>query len=225
MSSKKIPIHIRARERLIERLERQGADEALRYAVAVASDRPDNARLRQSLLMALPADLRERFESLLQAEAVRREAKRAAQEEALDLAFRQAKERERERSAALVEKLERARRIGQADVVVAAMALDERRVSGATRDEIARAIALRRDAIRSTRLKEILGCTDTEIKRWSEDGRLPVLFRRRMPVDVAGKTLDVRHWSQTVVSDALAHIDVWREEDAQARRTRRVRRA
>lgn len=169
---------------------------------------------------SLPDDLGARFDVLVRDAAQRRDAKQAVQDAAVDLILQQSKNLERARAQSLVDRIESARRIGQAAVVTAALTMDERRLAGATKAEIAQALTLRCDAIRVTRVKEILGCTDTELKRWSADGRLPVLFRRKMPISSAGKTLDVRHWSLVVVMDATADIATWRDEDAEARRKR-----
>ncbi len=79
------------------------------------------------------------------------------------------------------------------------------------------AIEMRRNCIHSTKLKEILQCTDTELKRWSEDGRLQVMFRRRMPSSV-GVTLGLRHWDAALVQEALQHINQWREDDVLSKR-------
>lgn len=80
--------------------------------------------------------------------------------------------------------------------------------------------ALRVASLRSTAVKQQLGCSDTELKRWSEDGRLPILFRRRMSTGAV--TLAVRHWACEVVQEALPLLSDWRQEDALAKKLNRA---
>lgn len=219
----KTPFAMRATERLLARLDHQGNDVAIKYAVSVASQHPLDHRLLQAMREALAPELRALLDTRLQALHVRRQVRRGKEDQAARFAREQADERERQIRKSLSARLEQARRVGQAAVVVATLTTDERRLAGASKAEITQAIALRRDAIRSTRVKEILGCTETELRRWSEDGRLPVLFRRRMPVSGAGKTLDVRHWSLALVAQAVSSMAAWRDEDIAASRLQRKR--
>ena len=118
---------------------------------------------------------------------------------------------------AFISDFESARRIGQATVFLAGLTMNERALCKATNKEIDAAVDMRRNCVRSTKLKEILGCTDTELKRWSDDGRLPVMFRGRMPSS-AGITLDVRHWDGALIQDAVGHLAQCRADDALAKR-------
>ena len=197
-------------ERLLERLGKDGLNAALEYGITVCSSNPIITR-------AVLSNAPEPLKSMLDASfAVKRSRKQIAHHA---MAERQAEAIQARNlaSAAFISEFESARRIGQATVFLAGLTMAERALCKATNQEIDAAIDMRRNCIRSTKLKEILQCSDTELKRWSEDGRMPVMFRRRMPSSV-GVTLDVRHWDAALVQDALQHINQWRDDDVLAKR-------
>jgi len=196
--------------RLLERLGKDGLNAALEYGIAVCGGNPP---ITKAVLLNAPEPLKT---MLAAGFAVKRSKQQIAHEA---MAARQAEviQARALANAAFISEFESARRIGQATVFLAGLTMAERALCKATKKEVDAAIDMRRNCVRSTKLKEILQCTDTELKRWSEDGRLPVMFRRRMPSSV-GVTLDVRHWDAVLVQEALQHINQWREDDVLAKR-------
>jgi len=201
--------------RLLDRLEKGGLNVALEYGVAVCAGYP---HITKALVSCAPEPLK----TMLDAAIAARRSKRQGEAKA---AIQAAQDQDRNRLAqaqAMASDLQRTRNVGQATVFLAGLTMAERAQCGATRQELADAIELRRGCIRSTRVKEVLSCSDTELKRWAGDGRLPVLFRRRMPSSTAGITLDVRHWDLQLVDDALQHLEKWRDDDTLAKRQKRA---
>ena len=196
--------------RLLDRLAKNGLDVALEYGIAVCGGNPQVTR---AVLSSAPEPLKTMLDASI---AVKRSSQQMAHDA---MAARQAEVIQARNLAneAFNADFESARRIGQAVVFLAGLTMAERALCKATKKEVEAAIDMRRNCVRSTKLKEILQCSDTELKRWSEDGRLPVMFRRRMPSSV-GITLDVRHWDGTLVQEALLHINQWREDDVLAKR-------
>jgi hypothetical protein len=104
----------------------------------------------------------------------------------------------------------------------ASLTMEDRDLLKLPRATLRRVIDLRKTALTATPVKEALGCSDRELQRWSEDGRLPILFRRRIP---GGRlTLPVRFWASEDVDQARGLVASWREAD-QARRGRASRRS
>lgn len=104
----------------------------------------------------------------------------------------------------------------------ASLTMKDRDVLKLPRATLRRVIDLRKAALTSTRVKEALGCSDRELQRWSEDGRLPILFRRRIPGERL--ILPARFWASEDVDRARGLVASWREAD-QARRRRASRRS
>lgn len=196
--------------RLLDRLSKDGLDAAFEYGIAVCGGNPQVTR---SVLSSAPEPLKTMLEASFA-------AKRSKQQLAHDaMAARQAEDiQSRNRVIqAFVSGFESTRRIGQAAVFLSGLTVAERALCKATKQELEAAVAMRRNCLRSTKVKELLKCTDTELKRWSEDGRLPVMFRRRMPSSV-GVSLDVRHWDVALIQEASQHLAQWREDDAHTKR-------
>lgn len=204
---------IRIIGRLLERLDKNGLDAALEYGIAVCGGNP---QITRAVLFSAPEPLKTMLDASF---AVKRSRKKTAHDAMTE---RQEKVIQARNIAAeaFISDFESARRIGQATVFLAGLTVVERALCRATKNEVDAAIDMRRNCVRSTKLKEILKCTDTELKRWSEDGRLPIMFRRRMPSSV-GVTLDVRHWDAELIQEALQHIDLWREDDVLAKRRKK----
>lgn len=196
--------------RLLERLGKDGLDAALEYGIAVCGGNP---QITKAVLLNTPEPLKTMLDAAF---AVKRSRQQIAHDA---MAARQAQviQARSLANAAFISEFESARRIGQATVFLAGLTMAERALCKATKKEVDAAIDMRRNCVRSTKLKEILQCTDAELKRWSEDGRMPVMFRRRMPSSVA-VTIDVRHWDVALVQEALQHINQWREDDVLAKR-------
>jgi hypothetical protein len=196
--------------RLLDRLGKDGLNAALEYGVAVCGSNPP---ITKAVLLNTPEPLKTMLDATF---AVKRPRQQIAHEA---MCARQAEviQARNLANAAFISEFESARRIGQATVFLAGLTMSERALCKATNKEVDAAIDMRRNCVRSTKLKEILQRTDTELKRWSADGRLPVMFRRRMPSSV-GVTLDVRHWDAALVQEALEHINQWREDDVLAKR-------
>lgn len=199
--------------RLLDRLDKDGLNAALEYGIAVCDGNP---QVTKAVLSSAPEPLKTMLDASF---AVRRSRKKIAHDA---MAARQSEVIQARNIAneAFVSDFESARRIGQATVFLAGLTMAERALCNATKKELDAAVDMRRNCVRSTKLKEILGCTETELKRWSADGRLPVMFRRRMPSSV-GVTLDVRHWDAGLIQEALQHLPQWREDDAHAKRGKR----
>lgn len=199
--------------RLLDRLAKGGLDAALEYGVAVCGGNPQIAKF---VLANAPKPLKIQLQASFAARKSKKQfahaemvAQRAADLQARNLVIE-----------AFVADFQGARRIGQAAVFLAGLTMAERDLCKATKQEVAAAVVMPRNCVRSTRAKEILQCTDTELARWSEDGRLPIMFRRRMPSSV-GVTLSVRHWDIALIQEASLHLAQWREDDAQAKRRKR----
>jgi hypothetical protein len=195
---------------LLECLSKDGLNAALEYGIAVCGGNPPITR---AVLSNSPEPLKTMLDAAL---AVKRSRQQIAHDA---MAARQAEVIQARdiANAAFISEFESARRIGQATVFLAGLTMAERALCKATKKEVDAAIDMRRNCVRSTKVKEILECTDTELKTWSEDGRMPVMFRRRMPSSV-GVTLDVRHWDAALIQEALEHLPQWREDDAHAKR-------
>ena len=196
--------------RLLDRLDKEGLDAALEYGIAVCGGNP---QITRAVLSSAPEPLK----TMLGASFA---VKRSRQQMAHDaMVARQAEVIQAMNLAneAFISDFESARRIGQAAVFLAGLTMAERALCNATKKEVDAAVDMRRNCVRSTKLKEILKCTETELKRWSTDGRLPVMFRRRMASSV-GVTLDLRHWDGVLIQEALQHLSQWREDDARAKR-------
>lgn len=205
---------IRIISRLLERLNKKGLDSALEYGIAVCGSNPP---ITGAVLAAAPEPLKTLLDSAF---SVKRSKLQLAHEE---MAARQATDNHF-RSQAIQEfvaSFESTRRIGQAAAFLAGLTMAERALCKATKHEVADAVAMRRNCIRSTKVKELLGCSDAELKRWTEDGRLPVMFRRRMPSS-AGRALDVRHWDVSLIQEASQQLVQWREDDVQTKRRKRT---
>ena len=199
--------------RMLDRLASRGLGSALTYGLVVCASNP---HATSAIVSSAPEPLK----TMLNAGFAAKRLKRQIENETIRSAHAAQREVQMQIAQGFATDLLRAKSIGQATVFLAGLTMDERVLSGATKQEVADAIAMRRDSIRSTKVKEVLGCSDTELKRWSEDGRLPVMFRRRMP-SAAGITLDVRHWGLHVVENALANLLRWREDDVLAKRRKR----
>lgn len=195
---------------LLERLENDGLDTALGYGIAVCGANP---HITKSVLSSAPEPLKTLLDATFAVKKSKQRIARAA------MATSQAKviQARNQANEVFVSDFESAQRIGQGTVFLASLTMAERALCKATKKEIAAAVAMRRNCVRSTKVKEILRCNDTELKRWSEDGRLPVMFRRRMPSSF-GIVLDVRHWDAALIQEALEHLPQWREEDARPKR-------
>lgn len=205
----------RAVARLLHRLESRGLNAALEYGLAISGTHPHVAN---AVLANAPEPLRTMLDAAFGARRVRRKVEL----DALAKARNEWNQAQHAVEQALAADLDSARRIGQAIVFLAGLTTAERAHSGATKNEIAMAIAMRRSSLRSTKVTAMLGCSVSELRRWSEDGRLPVMFRRRMPSSTAGKSLDVRHWDADLIERSLHSVPQWRAEDALAKRIRRV---
>jgi hypothetical protein len=186
--------------RMLGKLKLEGLGAAADYFRITSSQMP---HLSDSLVASAPEPLR----TLLVAakgQAKAAKAEQAALRKKLQLAQADGA------NAALApirKEYETALRIGQAVVFLASISPAERDAI-ATRKEVELAIALRRGCVKSTETKAILGCNGTELDRWSMDGRLPALFRRRMQASFG--SCDVRHWDKDAVVAAVAMVELWR---------------
>lgn len=70
------------------------------------------------------------------------------------------------------------------------------------------AVELRKSGILTSEVRAELGCSLAELNRWTEDGRLPVLFHKKINV---GKSTLVRVWSRSDVEAAKLEIANWRK--------------
>ena len=197
--------------RLLERLASRGVNAALEYGLAVSGTNP---HVQKALISSAPEPLRTLLEAAIAARLSRRLTARTVKNTGQVEFAGQA----RGASNFLDADLEQARKIGQASVYLASLRATDRDQSKATKQELEAAISLRRNCIRSTKVKEILGCTVSELSRWASDGRLPVMFRRRMPSSTAVIMLDVRHWDSQQIEQSRQNILQWRDEDEAVRR-------
>lgn len=199
--------------RLLDRLSKNGLNAAIEYAKSVCGCNP---KIIKSVLANAPEPLKSMLEASFAAtkskQKITRDAMAARQAEAIKSKLLA--------EQALISDFESSRRIGQVVVFLAGLTMAERSLCKPTKQELDAAIAMRRNCLRSTKVRELLKCTDTELKRWSEDGRLPVMYRRRMLSSV-GVSLDVRHWDIALVEEASHHLAQWREDDSQERRRKK----
>lgn len=214
----KRPFPERVLENVRLKLEVQGFSLAKTqaYVVQVCLMHPVH---KPSILAGCPVLLRTLVVSELDAIKARRESKAK-------------KEREERRKIAAVQKEARDLRIkdlqdahkqakasGGGVIFLCSLSPEERDLI-ASKDERRQSIDLRKTSLKSPAVKLALGCTQTELDRWSTDGRLPVLFRRKQISDF-GRSAQTRYWSPSVIEDALSLIGEWREEDKEkARRNR-----
>lgn len=206
--------HQKIYERAIARLNNKGLDAAVTYILSVVAGMPDCA---EKLLLAVEkgkvepfattaaAALKNKIKEFSDKKEFEKMAKISANEFALEQAKKEEAEKERYRKKlAVAEK-------NSADIVYLASLPPSLRDKIASPTQKKEAVTLRNSSLRSTAVTLELGCSLTELKRWSEDGRLPVLFYRRMLS--SGTTLNVRHWAPDVVDAAKLMVSAWREED------------
>lgn len=89
-----------------------------------------------------------------------------------------------------------------------------------TPSERREAIDLRRQGVSTQAAREILGCTTTELNRWTEEGRLIVLFKRVLPL---AKSTPARFWLRTDLEAVCQYVEMWREEWKARKRARRTK--
>ena len=75
--------------------------------------------------------------------------------------------------------------------------------------EIKAIIALRREKLSTYKVREILGCTLTEINRWDNNGYLPHAFKQ--VIQVGGKATESRFWLESEVREQAKNLDDWRK--------------
>lgn len=212
--------HQKIYERAIARLNNKGLDAAIIYILAVADGEPEcveqlistikKGKIEPFVSVAVGA-LKNKRGEFLEKKNSQTLVKIAAKKFSLEKEKQEKAEKEKyEKEFATAE------RNGLGAVYLASL-------PPTIRDKIAKpaqkkeAIALRNSSLRSTAVTLELGCSLAELKRWSEDGRLPVLFYRRM--QSSGTTLNVRHWAPDVVDAAKSMVSTWREEDKLKKKT------
>lgn len=103
-------------------------------------------------------------------------------------------EQEQQRLAELRDQVEEKRNAGTLIRWLAGLSPSDRRRLG-TRAERQEAAQMRKEALKAGAAREMLQCSLAELNRWTEEGRLPVLFYRREPTQL-GKTIEKRFWSR-----------------------------
>lgn len=206
--------HEKIYERAIARLNNKGLDAAITYILAVVDGTPD---CTEKLILAVKKGKVEPFATTAAAAlqnkvkefADKKEFEKMAKISADKFAMERAKKEEAEKEKYKKE-LAAAEKNGAGIVYLASLppAMRDKIASPAQKKE---AVALRNSSLRSTTVTLELGCSLAELKRWADDGRLPVLFYRRMPS--YGTTLNVRHWAPDVIDAAKSLVSTWREED------------
>jgi hypothetical protein len=194
-------------ERLMHRWSHDPEAAKVYFGKVVVSE-PERAGC-ECFLVLLPPALAEHGRQALanhMAEVTRKAQKKAASAEFRrnrDDARKKAHDAEIHATIARLSGIARIRYLASLDI--------EARERFATRLERNTAIAMRRSALTSEKVRKHLGCTKTELNRWDADGRLPHLFSRK--TSSADSTI-CRLWSQEQVAAAVDQVDTWREGDA-----------
>lgn len=194
-------------ERLIQRWSRDPEAAKVYFGKVVVSE-PERAGC-EHFLARLPPALAEHGRQALANHMAK--VTRKAQEKAASAEFRRNRDNARKRAHDAEIQATVARLSGIARIRYLASLDIEARERFATRLERNTAIAMRRAALESDKVRKHLGCTNTELNRWDGDGRLPHLFSRK--TGLADSTI-CRFWSQEQVAAAVDQIDTWRERDA-----------
>jgi hypothetical protein len=180
--------------------------------------------LRNTVLESLTLPERRALEHLLKAREERRRV-RAIEDEKIDKAHREAAaKREAVREGELsqfVEGLKAQRLTGDAGRFAAA--------SRYTQAELVRLLSpeeretcrsYRKDEILTSRARELLGCSLTELNRWVRDGRLPTL-RVKTISGLVPKKVTARTFVRAEVERAVGQAENWRQQDRVQRAYRR----
>ncbi|MCX8016979.1 MAG: hypothetical protein N2690_03605 [Rhodocyclaceae bacterium] len=216
-------LHERVVPRLLKRLRTQGMQAAVEYGAALLLQFANNKKLKRALREEVPQECYERIMARHSLDLARQQIKvvLAAQEQERRPSWQ---EEQKRRVLVLQESLVKARAIGQTAVFLASLSSQDRAQTKASAREVRAAIEMRKRALKSGAVMAALGCSRAELNRWAQDGRLPVLFQRKIPISGAATSTLARYWDYDVVQQALDKIDLWREED-QVARSRRMREA
>lgn len=195
-------------ERLMQRWNRD-PEAAKVYISNVVVSEPERAG-NEHFLARLPTALAEHGRQALATHKA--EVARKAQEKAAAAKFRRNRDDARKQAHDAEIQTTVARLSGIARIQYLASLDIEARETFATPLERNAAIAMRRSALESDKVRKRLRCTTAELNRWDADGRLPHLFSRK--TGLADRAI-CRLWSQEQVAAAVDQIDVWREADRQ----------
>lgn len=222
---KKPPNFEKIKSRIILRFDRGDLDSAIKYGVSVVFEFKDRKKFWASF-MELPDEYSDKILDECLNQTKRKELRRVISEKSKEVKKRLA-EKNAARIQGLRARLNSCRRRGEAEVFLASLTDQEKREAEATDREFRGAIEIRKTALRTSGVLATLGCTLTELNRWSEDGRLPVLFKREIELPT-GLRVEARLWSLESVQKASEKVERWRQEDrdriAQRRREAALRR-
>ena len=113
--------------------------------------------------------------------------------------------------------LKTARRFGTAVVYLASLPTDLRDKLG-SREEKQSVAAMRKASINSNKARELLGCSITELNRWTEQGLTPILYTIASNYDIQR-----RYWAAETMTFAKDNMASWRaEHEALKTENRRV---
>lgn len=194
-------------ERLMHRWSRDPEAAKVYFGKVVVSE-PERAGC-EHFLARLPPALAEHGRQALANHMAK--VTRKAQEKAASTEFRRNRDNARKRAHDAEIQATVVRLSGTARIQYLAGLDIEARERFATRLERNAAIAMRRSALASDKVRKHLGCTNAELNRWDADGRLPHLFSRK--TGLADSTI-CRFWSQEQVAAAVDQTGTWRERDA-----------
>ncbi|NVZ11286.1 hypothetical protein HW932_18710 [Allochromatium humboldtianum] len=130
-------------------------------------------------------------------------------------------EQEQQRLAELRDQVEEKRNAGTLIRWLAGLSPSDRRRLG-TRAERQEAAQMRKEALKAGAAREMLQCSLAELNRWTEEGRLTVLFYRREPTQL-GKTIEKRFWSREDLESAIPHLNDWRSEWEARKKAKRTK--
>ena len=102
-------------------------------------------------------------------------------------------------------------------IFIAGLEAEDRKNLGSP-TEIKLAAELRKQCILASDAISILGCTPTEFKRWTDEGRIPHLFIKKIRI---AKWVEARFWLPEKLDIIKPLLDTWRKEWEICKRDRR----
>jgi hypothetical protein len=196
--------------RRIAAMRRNGHQPVAEYVAVLPPD------LRKAVLDSLTLPERRALESLLKARQERRRVRAIGNEKAhkaqREAAARQEAAREAELSE-FVEALTARRMTGDAARFAAASRYTLARLARLLSPEEREACrGYRKNEILTSRARELLGCSLTELNRWTRDGRLPTL-RTKAISGLFPKKVTARTFVRAEVEHAVGQVEDWRKQD------------
>jgi len=207
----------RIKRKFDERLAESGMLEAFSYLYQIApTKRFDNFFTDRPAL----ATEYESFLRVRQSERSEREEVRSRQRLELAERIKQAEAKKQEELAEITLALNTARKFGTAEIYLASLPTYLRNQLG-SREEKKSVAVMRKASINSIKARELLGCSISELNRWTQQGLTPILY-----TIASNYGIQRRYWAAETMAFAKDNMASWRaEHEALKAENRRVRSA